>query len=116
MHADTYPSAEAYLDAGPHRGLDCLILDIELGGMSGIELCEHLRSAGVQAPVIFLTAHEGPEWRERAERAGCAAFFTKSEAGDVVLAAIDRTVTSARAMHARGESRTDAESVPPSAP
>lgn len=115
MHADTYLSAEAYLDAGPHRGLDCLILDIELGGMSGIELCEHLRSAGAQAPVIFLTAHEGPEWRGRAERAGCAAFFTKSEAGDVLLAAIDRTIKSAQATHDQAASRPDAGSVPPSA-
>lgn len=94
MHAATYPSAEAYLDVGPHGGFDCLVLDIELNGMSGIELGQHLRDAGQGVPVVFLTAHDDPEHRARAKGTGCAAFLGKTEPAERVLAAVNEAVAS----------------------
>ena len=90
LHTVTYRSAEEFLQEERHPRFDCLIVDIQLGGMSGIELCSHLARLGSVTPVVFLTAHDDGESRERAERAGCAAFLSKRDPADVVLAAVAR--------------------------
>lgn len=85
-----YESAEAFLaDVKPPR-FDCLVLDIQLGGMSGIALRRQLAAAGEMTPVIFITAHDDVEARADAEAAGCTAYFRKIDSGDEVLAAIRR--------------------------
>ena len=84
----TYDSAEALLADTKHPQFDCLVLDIELGGMSGIELGRKLAAEGNLAPIIFVTAHDDPETRLEAEAAGCAAYFRKNDSGDDVLEAI----------------------------
>ena len=61
MRAVTYPSAEAFLEDFPPPPLDCLILDIQLGGMSGFDLEEELRETGCVVPVIFITAQDVAE-------------------------------------------------------
>jgi len=90
MQPITYPSAEAFLADAKHPTFDCLVLDVYLGGMSGIELGQRLAIEGRLAPFIILTAHDDPDTRARAEAAGCAAFFGKTESGADVLAAIRR--------------------------
>jgi len=59
-HPVTYLSAEAFLDDTKRPAFDCLVVDIQLSGMSGIELGQHLLEHGMTIPLIFLTAHE--EW------------------------------------------------------
>jgi FixJ family two-component response regulator len=86
----TYPSAEAFLADTKHPQFDCLVLDIQLGGMSGIELGRRLMSEGGHAPFIFITAHDDAEARAEAEAAGCAAYFRKTDSGADVLEAIRR--------------------------
>jgi FixJ family two-component response regulator len=66
------------------------LLDVQLGGMSGIELGRRLVAEGRYAPFIYLTAHDDPEVRTGAEEAGCAAFFRKTDRGADVLDAIRR--------------------------
>jgi FixJ family two-component response regulator len=73
----TYSSAEAFLAPGPLLQPDCLVLDIQLGGMSGLELQQRLHELGSPAPIIFVTAHDAPGVREEAERAGCSGYFLK---------------------------------------
>jgi len=90
MHPITYPSAEAFLADAKHPRFDCLVLDVQLGGMSGLELGERLTAEGGHAPFICITAHDEPETRARAAAAGCAAFFRKTDAGAEVLQAIRR--------------------------
>jgi len=85
-----YGSAESFLDAGRPGGFDCLILDIQLGGMSGVELAERLRADGTGVPVIFLTALHDPALRVRAAQAGCVAYLRKTESGETLLAAVRR--------------------------
>ena len=65
-----YSSAEGFL-ADPGRAqTDCLVLDVHLGGMSGLDLQERITAGGVAPPIIFVTAHEEPDAQERARRAG----------------------------------------------
>jgi FixJ family two-component response regulator len=86
----TYASAEAYLADTKHPKFDCLVLDVQLGGMSGIELGQRLVAEGGHAPFIFITAHDDPAARARAEAAGCVGYFRKTDSGADVLEAIRR--------------------------
>ena len=86
----TYSSAEAFLADTKQPRFDCLVLDVQLGGMSGIELAQHLSADGGAPPFIFITAHDDPAARNEAEAAGCAAYFQKTDSGAHVLEAIRR--------------------------
>ena len=88
----TYPSAEAFLAPTPLPQADCLVLDIQLGGMSGLELQQRLRKLGAPAPIIFVTAHDAPGVREEAERAGCSAYFLKPVHRKSLVEAIAKAV------------------------
>jgi FixJ family two-component response regulator len=90
FEAVTYPSAEAFLADTRHPRFECLVIDIHLGGMSGLELRHRLAADEDLTPVIFITAHDEPEVRAQAEAAGCAGFFRKTDSGADVLAAIRR--------------------------
>jgi len=90
MKPITYASAEEFLADKKHPLFDCLVLDVHLGEISGIELGRRLVAEGRYAPFICITANEEPETRALAEAAGCAAFFRKSDSGAAVLDAIRR--------------------------
>jgi len=87
-----YASAEGFLGDASRRRFDCLVLDIQLGGMSGVELAEKLADAGSTTPVVFVTAHDEPETRARALRTGCAAYLRKSDPGEALLEALRRAI------------------------
>jgi FixJ family two-component response regulator len=86
----TYGSAEAFLADEARPRFDCLVLDVQLGGMSGIELGRRLAVEGGHAPFIYITAFDDPQTRAEAEGSGCAAYFRKADAGADVLDAIRR--------------------------
>ena len=88
IHPVAYVSAEAFLADAKQPRFDCLVLDIRLGGISGIELHQRLNALGSTIPVIYLTAHDEPETREAALATGCAAYFRKTDPGETVLEAI----------------------------
>ena len=90
MQPITYDSAESFLADTKHPQFSCLVLDIQLGGMSGIELAQRLAAVGGRTPVIFVTAHDDLEARNKAEALGCAAYFRKTDSGEDVLKAIRR--------------------------
>ena len=92
MQSVSYSSAEALLADRTRPRFDCLLLDIKLGGMSGIELNEQLALSGSTTPVIFLTAHDEPEVREQALRTPCVAYLKKTEREEVLLAAIREAI------------------------
>jgi len=91
MEARTFSSAEEYLAVGRTIPADCLLVDVQLGGMSGFDLLGRLGSAGPSAPIVFISGHREDSIPVRAAEAGCA-FVRKSEPGDVVLAAIRAAV------------------------
>lgn len=88
MRAVIYSSAEAFLADTRQPAFDCLVFDIQLGGMTGIELHRQLVASGSKTPVIYLTAHDEPTGREEAEALGCAGYFSKTDSGETVLKAI----------------------------
>ena len=90
MQPIRYASAEAFLADREHPRFDCVVLDVHLGGISGIELGQRLVAEGGHAPFICITAHDEPDVRAGAEAAGCSAFFRKSDPGAAVLDAIRR--------------------------
>jgi len=93
FHPVAYPSAEAFLADKNHPRFDCLLLDIQLQGMSGVELHRRLAAVRDATPVIFITAYDDPEARAEAEATGCAGYFRKTDSGADVLAAIRATIT-----------------------
>jgi FixJ family two-component response regulator len=88
MQATGYPSAEAFLADSPRPPFDCLVFDIRLGGMSGLELLSMLAADRPHPPVIIVTAVDDPALQARAKALGCAAYFNKSAPGSGVVAAI----------------------------
>jgi FixJ family two-component response regulator len=72
-----FASAEEFLDRGAAIRVDYLLLDIHLGGMSGIELRHQLKDSGSTLPVIFMTALDDETIRGEALKAGCIAFLRK---------------------------------------
>ena len=89
----TYPSAEAFLTDTKRPKFDCLVLDIQLQGMSGLELNKRLAAVKDATPVVFITAHDDPEVRAQAEASDCAGYFRKTDSGADVLAAIHRVIS-----------------------
>jgi FixJ family two-component response regulator len=77
FRAESFVSAEQYLDGGDHDGVGCVILDIRLPGMSGLELGRWLASNRHRVPVVFISAHDEPRVRHEAAQAGAIAFLGK---------------------------------------
>jgi FixJ family two-component response regulator len=69
-------SAEAFKTHTDFEKVVCVILDINLGDGSGIELGHHLKAAGVSVPVIYMTGNADPSIRRAARNTGCIAFLT----------------------------------------
>jgi FixJ family two-component response regulator len=73
----TFESAEDFLLSDAVRTQGCILLDIRLPGMSGLDLYEKLASSGAIHPVIFMTAHDTPQWQERAAKMDAVAYLRK---------------------------------------
>ena len=91
FRVETFSSAEQFLESD-HRKADCLILDVHLGGLSGLDLQERLAKSGVNTPVVIITAHDEPSTRERAQRAGAVAYLRKPFDDDTLIDAILRSI------------------------
>ena len=92
----TYASAQEFLAALPEGLPECLILDLQMPGVSGLELLQHLTCKGIQIPTIIITAHDDIGVRQRCESAGAIAFLSKPLQDTALFAAIDDASGSAR--------------------
>ncbi|AKU95024.1 Transcriptional regulatory protein zraR [Labilithrix luteola] len=92
LNVETFASAQEYLGRDSASSPACLVLDVELPGLSGLELQRELTRAGIQVPIIFLTAHATVPMSVEAMKAGATEFFTKPLDADRLLAAILRAV------------------------
>ena len=86
--AQSFGSAEAFLDSGQQQETGCLIADIRMPGMSGLELQSKLNSEHCSIPTIFITAHGDEKMRLQAMRAGAVKFLTKPFDGETLLEAV----------------------------
>jgi FixJ family two-component response regulator len=97
FHPQAYASAEAYLLRGRTDEPACIVLDIELDveldGMSGMELLDRLKADGSSIPLVVITAVGSEYTRRRAFEAGCVAYLQKPSSADLLLAAITKAVT-----------------------
>jgi FixJ family two-component response regulator len=87
-----FHSAEAFLDRLATSHAACLVLDIHLEGMSGIELRRRLTASGSRLPVIFITAIDEEEQEAEAIDAGCVAYLRKPFPADCLLSAINQAL------------------------
>jgi len=77
LPAQAFASAEEFLKSGQQRKARCLITDIRMPGMSGLELQAHLNAERCRIPIIFITAHGDEKMRMQALRAGAVEFMAK---------------------------------------
>lgn len=91
-----FDSAEHFLCSELMGVTDCLISDIQMPGMSGLNMCEHLIAQGVQIPVIFMTASAEPAPRLAAQRLGAAGYLTKPFDEQPLVACIQAALNSGR--------------------
>jgi FixJ family two-component response regulator len=88
FQAQAFASAEEFLASPQRANTGCLVLDLRMAGMSGLDLLKHLGAIGSRIPVVVLTAHGDDEARQRAMQAGAVAFLAKPFRGDALLEAV----------------------------
>ena len=93
----SFACAEALLEAGAAAEGACLILDIHLPGITGLELHRRLIERGVSVPVIFITGVDDDDTRERAAAAGADAYLAKPFPGRQLIDAVTAAVHSQKA-------------------
>ena len=85
LRVQTFESAEVFLQSGSGEQTACMVLDLRMPGMGGLELLRHLRASGSRVPVIILTAHGDDETRQRSLEAGAMALLEKPVRGDALI-------------------------------
>lgn len=92
LATETYPSAQAYLDAFDAARPGCLVLDVRMRGMSGIELQQRLAAEPLHPPIIIVTGHGDVPMAVRAVQAGAVDFIEKPFHDQVLLDAVHRAL------------------------
>jgi FixJ family two-component response regulator len=87
-----YESAEEFLKDRVNSEIDCLLLDIHLGGMSGIALRRQLKDSGSTLPVIFMTALDDEDTHQQALSVGCTAYLRKPCPARPLIDAIEKAL------------------------
>ena len=85
LPARAFASAEEFLDSGAQHLSSCLIADIRMPGMSGLELQARLNAEHIRIPIIFMTAHSDERTRMQALRSGAVGFLPKPFDDDVLV-------------------------------
>ena len=88
FEARTFASAEEFLESGEPKRCGCLIADIRMPGMSGLDLQAVLKADRIAVPIIFITAHGDERMRMQALRSGAVEFLAKPFDDEVLLEAV----------------------------
>ena len=100
LSAQTFASAGEFIDSDARSACDCLILDVRMPGMDGLELQAQLAKTDASLPIIFISGHEDPDAAAQALEAGAIEFFDKPVDDEALLDAIHK------ALHTTGEETT----------
>jgi FixJ family two-component response regulator len=95
FNAVPYASAKEFLATLPTAPPDCLVLDLQMPGMSGLELLQHLQREGLRIPTVVVTAHGDTDMLERCVTAGASSYLQKPLQDTSLVAAIDAATRSA---------------------
>ena len=85
----TFASAEQFLDSGALGETECLILDVRMPGMDGLELQRRLKASDCGVPIIFVTAHDDEPIRRQAIEGGALDFFRKPFEASALVEAVE---------------------------
>ena len=88
-----FPSAEAFANHSDFDGVICVLLDIDLGDVSGIEVRRRLKEANISVPVIYITGNDSPTVRRAAHQSGCLAYLTKPFSAKSLMEPLHRAAT-----------------------
>jgi FixJ family two-component response regulator len=92
LDVEPFASAEEFVESDDVNNRACLILDVQLPRMSGLELQHHLSTKSDRLPIIFITAHTNDEVRSRALQAGAVSFLYKPFSSEELLSAVHSTL------------------------
>jgi FixJ family two-component response regulator len=92
FRAAAFESAEGLLKSDELQDTSCLIVDVQMPGMNGLQLQSHLAATGCGVPIIFITAYDDKESRRRAMQAGAVAFLGKPFSDEQLLQTIRSTL------------------------
>jgi FixJ family two-component response regulator len=87
-----FASAEEFLQSARLNDSSCVIADVQMSGMSGLDLLSHMRAQGHAAPFIFITAFPEDSIRARALKAGAVGFLAKPFAGTALINCVEAAV------------------------
>ena len=96
LHSQSFGTAQEFLAARHGDGPSCLILDVRLPGISGLDLQHELKKKRISIPIIFLTAHADVPMSVRAMKSGAIEFLTKPFRQQDLLDAVQRSIARAR--------------------
>jgi FixJ family two-component response regulator len=101
LHSVSFATAQEFLSGERGDGPSCLVLDVRLPGISGLDLQHELRKAGVRIPIIFITGHADIPMTVQAMKSGAVEFLTKPFREQDLLDVIQRALTQERAVRAK---------------
>jgi FixJ family two-component response regulator len=93
-HARVFPSAESFLNSAELQWTRCLVADIQMPGMTGIELQQALIAQGRKFPIIFITAYPQDSTRQQVLADGAVCLLSKPYDGEVLAGHIERAMSS----------------------
>jgi len=88
LEAHGYANGQEFLTAAAERRPDCVVLDLHMPGMSGLQVLRKLKAAGLLLPIVVITAHDEPETREQCLSSGARAYLRKPLEDRLLLNAI----------------------------
>ena len=94
-NVSTFSSGDEFLKSEQVHDTSCLITDVQMPGMSGIDLQDHLTAGGHCIPIIFMTGYPDDSVRARAMKAGAVGFFSKPFRQDHFIGCIDKALKAA---------------------
>src|SRR5262252_6232094 len=96
LNVETFASAQEFLVKPRPHAASCLVLDVNLPGLSGLDLQQQLAKLGVQIPIIFITGHGDIPMSVRAMKAGAIEFLTKPFCDEDLLNAVEQAMNCGR--------------------
>ena len=107
LASETYEGGDDFLKRAPHDGRGCIVLDIKMPGMTGLEVQRRLSADGIQLPIIFVTAHADVPIAVRAIKEGAVEVFTKPFDDQKLIETVQLAMARDQAHHQ--QRREDAE-------
>jgi FixJ family two-component response regulator len=107
LHSQSFGTAREFLAVERGDGLSCLILDVRLPGISGLDLQHELKRGRISIPIIFVTAHADVPMSVKAMKSGAVEFLTKPFRQQDLLDAVQRSLTRARTLREKERELTE---------